>query len=170
MRARLRRPATALTLGVAALLVGACKTQGADPRVPLEVPNAVSGGTRGGGRPDSPSLARMAESEAIAAADRDAKAKKEGDEKKQKGDALWAGAAAKAAKNPDDAADDYKKLADDHPENIHAGEARYLAAVNYVADEDWNAAVAELVQYMQDYPVNPHLPRWRGCSSTPPCG
>ena len=155
MRARPYR----LALGSIAvgLVLAACKSNGANPRVPLEVPNAVSGGTRGGGRPDSPSLERMNEGNTLAQADKDAKAAQEKSIKSTTAESLWNGAGAKAARSPGDAADDYKKIADDHPDSLHAGEARYLAAVNYVADRDWNAAVAALTQYMLDFPVNPHL-------------
>ena len=139
------------------LVVSACKSEGANARVPLEVPNAVSGGTRGGGRPDSPSLERMNEGVALAEADKNAKAAAAKNEEAAKAEALWAGANATAARKPGSAADDYKKLADDHPDHIHADEARYLSAVNYMADGDWNGAVAALTQYMLDFPVNPHL-------------
>ncbi len=140
------------------LVLASCQSGGASPRVPLEVPNAVTGGTRGGGRPDSPSVERMNDSNAIAQADRDAKAAAEKEAKAAKAEALWNSAGAQAANNDfGDAADDYTKIADEHPDSIHAIEARYLAAVNFVADEDWNPAVAALMQYMTDFPVNPHL-------------
>jgi hypothetical protein len=65
-RFRVRRDGRArlvTTLGSVglALVATACKSDGANPRVPLEVPNAVSGGTRGGGRPEAPSLERRNE-------------------------------------------------------------------------------------------------------------
>lgn len=140
-----------------AVSAGACTSQGSNPRIPLEVPNAVSGGTRGGGRPDSPSAARMAESDDLARAAKAEKAAAEKRDAAAKVETLYEGAAVKAAKDAGDAADDYKEVADDHPEYVRADEARYLSAVNYMADEDWNSAVAALIQYMTDFPANPHL-------------
>lgn len=155
MGASSNRFGRALVLSSAALV--ACQSRGADPRVPLEVPNAVSGGTRGGGRPDSPSTERMRASEEAAQAEKDRKAADAQALKLAEAERLWASGVAKADRDPGDAADDFKKLADDHPGDARADEARFRSAVSYQADEDWNAVVAALMQYMKDFPVNPHL-------------
>ena len=60
----MRRPFVPSLLAASLLLATACQSGGATPRRHLEVPNAVSGGTRGGGRPDVPTAERARETQA----------------------------------------------------------------------------------------------------------
>jgi len=159
MRSRPSAILLPLVLASLPLAAGACSGSGANSRTPLEVPNAVSGGTRGGGRPDSPSLERMAESEAIARTDREREAAAERAEEQKKADELWNAALRKQASDPEDAADDFKELAEKHKTSPHAEEARWLAADGYFRAGEWNDTIGVLEEYLKTNPVNPHLPQ-----------
>ena len=139
----------------AALLAGACNSSGATPRRPLEVPGTVSGGTRGGGRPDTPTPDSIRENERYEAERR----KREAEEAKAKrirdAEALWCQANAQG--DPENAADLYGKLANDYKESPHAEEARWLQASRAYQAGDHNTAVTALETYVKEYPVNPHL-------------
>ena len=138
--------------------VGACSGSGGNPRIPLDTPNAVSGGTRGGGRPEGPSLERMAESERIAREEREKKAADERTAEAKRADELWADALRKQATDPEDAADDFKELAEEHKTSPHAEEARWLAAEGYFRAQEWSDTIGVLIEYLKTNPVNPHLP------------
>ncbi len=157
MRSRPSALLLPLVLASIPLAAGACSGTGASSRVPLEMPNAVSGGTRGGGRPDSPSLERMAESEAIARADREKTAAEKRAEEQKRADDLWAAALRKQATDPEDAADDFKELAEKHKTSPHAEEAQWLAADGYFRAREWNDTIGVLEAYLKTNPVNPHL-------------
>src|SRR5262245_34864952 len=124
-RARVTRLLAAAT---ACALVGACKSEAVRKGHELQMPNAVSGGTPGGGRPRSPSLEQMKADDAYAAEIRAKKAADEAAALKAKADGLWASGLAKEGRNLDDAADDFGKLANDFPDHPMAGEARFREA------------------------------------------
>ena len=150
-------PRAATALLAAALLAGCQGSQGANPRRPLQVPNAVSGGTRGGGRPEAPSLERMHEEEAIAAEKKEQKAEVAAAARDARAEALWADATARAQTAPGSAADEFAKIATDFKDSPHAEEARWREAEARFAVGDWFGAEAAAEKYLTDVPVNRHL-------------
>ncbi len=126
-----------------------------DPGVPYQSPSAVSGGTRGGGRPAAPDPVRVAEEDAAFAAKQKAEADAAKLAEARKADALWA--EAEAERDADDAADVYRKLATDHKDSPRAEEARWRSAVKYFEAGEWSDALSALDVYTKDFPVNPHL-------------
>lgn len=158
----MRSPLSARRLPVllvfAACATGGCSGTGGSPRSALQMPNSVSGGTRGGGRPESPSLDRMADAEAVARQEREAKAAEEKAEETKRAEDLWASALRKQATDPEDAADDFKELAEKHKASPHAEDATWFAAEGYFRAGEWNDTIGVLEDYLKTNPVNPHLP------------
>src|SRR5262245_35684884 len=141
----------------ATLLLAACKNaqRNPDPGLPYQSPDAYSGGTRGGGRPIAPNSPTACEIEKQEEAQKAADAEAARAADARAADTLWANA--EATRKPDDAADLYKKIADEHKDSPRAEEARWREAVKRYEYGDWNAAVTALETYTKDYPVNPHL-------------
>ncbi len=108
----------------------------------LRLPNAVSGGDPGGGRPveEGPKVATTPEEVA---------------ELKAEAEALWAKAS--STRDQEDAGDLYGDLGDDYPESPRAAEARYRQGAAYFQAKEHRAAVEILARYMDIAPVNPHL-------------
>ncbi|MBL9086986.1 MAG: outer membrane protein assembly factor BamD, partial [Planctomycetia bacterium] len=158
-----------LAVSLAALVVGgglaACQGGAAggrdlfsgnpDPGRPYQSPSAVSGGTRGGGRPAAPDPAAVKVEEDALAAKARAEAEAAKAAQAREADALWN--RAEARRDPEDAADDYRKLATDHKDSPRAEEARWRAAVKYFEAGEWSQCLAALDIYTKDFPVNPHL-------------
>jgi outer membrane protein assembly factor BamD (BamD/ComL family) len=154
----MRRTAVAVgLLAVAGPLLAACSSSGARPRRPLQVPNAVSGGTRGGGRPEAPNPERVREEERAIAEEKAASASVEKQREAAKADALWQSAQALESRNAEDAADAYQSLGHDYPGHVRADEAWYREAVLRYRLRDWNGTQRALEQYMKVAPVNAHL-------------
>ncbi len=126
-----------------------------DPGRPYQSPDAVSGGTRGGGRPAAPDPVAMKSEEDAAAAKARAEAEAAKAAQARAADALWA--KAEAERDPEDAGDDYRKLATDHKDSPRAEEARWRSAVKYFEAAEWSQCLAALDAYTKDFPVNPHL-------------
>jgi outer membrane protein assembly factor BamD (BamD/ComL family) len=148
----------ALLLACGAGCLSACNAVGGNPRRPLQVPNTVSGGTRGGGRPEGPNLERMREDDDFER--RRVLAEKEEERKREeaKAEALWRSAQALEGRDPEDAADAYQELGVDYPTHPSVHEAHYREAVLRFQSGDWNGTQRALEAYMRVAPVNPHLP------------
>ena len=158
-----------LAVSLAALVVGgglaACQGGAAggrdlfsgnpDPGRPYQSPSTVSGGTRGGGRPAAPDPVAMKSEEDALAAKARAEAEAAKAAQAREADALWT--RAEGRRDPEDAADDYRKLANDHKDSPRAEEARWRAAVKYFEAAEWSQYLAALDIYTKDFPVNPHL-------------
>src|SRR5262245_34516019 len=145
-------------LGLSATLLAACHVGNAQPRRPLQPPSTVSGGTRGGGRPDTPSLERQHEDQQWAHEQKVAKEEAQRKADDQKAGMLWNQALSLEGRDADDAADAYQSLAVDYPGNPRADESSYREAILRYRMYDWNGTQRALIEYMRVAPVNPHLP------------
>lgn len=154
-------PLVFLALAAAATAAVGCRTRtgGAvdpDPGRHFQVPNATSGATRGGGKPE-PTGAFVAQDNAAAEAEAKAKADAEAAARAARAEALWNGAQAREATNPSSAADLYERLANDHKDSPHLHEALWRAVVTRERANEWNGVVRAVKAYMDAAPMNPHL-------------
>jgi TolA-binding protein len=139
-------------------LLAACNVGNAKPRRPLQPPSTVSGGTRGGGRPASPSVERQLEDKEFERRAAAEKAEAERKANEAKAGRLWNEALTLENRDAEDAADAYQSLAHDFPGDQRADQSWYREAILRYRMRDWNGTQRALSEYMRVAPVNPHLP------------